>query len=59
MSAFIRNGIIQPTIIAMGSSLFLYAYYNNLRYVDYFLHIPFWIGFVRPSGLYWNQNILK
>ena len=53
------NSIIQPTIIALGSSIFLYAYNDNLRFVDYFTHIPFWICFVKPSGLYWNQVLIS
>lgn len=50
--------IIQPTIIALGSSIFLYSYNDKLRYVDYFIHVPFWIGIVRPSGLLWNQVLI-
>lgn len=51
----ISAAIIQPTIIALGSSIFLYSYNKKLRWVDYFLHLPFWIIVVRPSGLYWNS----
>ena len=51
----IANFLIQPIIIGLGSSIFLYSYNNNLRFVDYFTHIPFWILIVRPTGLYWNQ----
>lgn len=55
----ISSAIIQPTIVALGASIFLYSYNNELRYVDYFLHIPFWIGVVRPSGYYWQSVFLK
>ncbi len=51
--------IIQPSIVAIGASIFLYSYINDLRYIDYFLHIPFWIAVVRPSGMYWQSAFLK
>lgn len=54
----ISAAIIQPTVIALGSSIFLYSYNRELRFVDYFVHLPFWITVVRPSGLYWNSVII-
>ena len=48
------DAIIQPSIIAVGCGIFLYAYNQNLRNVDYFLHLPFWIGIVRPTGIWWH-----
>lgn len=55
----ISSAIIQPTIIALGASIFLYSYNPKLRYVDYFLHLPFWVTVVRPTGLYWQSVFLK
>jgi hypothetical protein len=55
----LSSAIIQPTIIAIGASIFLLSYNQNLSVQDYFLHIPFWISVVRPSGLYWQSTFLK
>ena len=55
----ISAALIQPTVIAMGASIFLYTYNNHLPVQDYFLHLPFWIAVVRPTGLYWQSNFLK
>ena len=51
----VSSAIVQPTIIATGASIFLYAYNQNLRPIDYFAHLPFWITVVRPLGLYWHS----
>ena len=55
MSSKLAATLIQPTIVAVGCGIFLYAYNQKLRTIDYYLHLPFWIGFVRPIGMWWNS----
>jgi len=51
--------ILQPAMMGLGVSVFLYGYNQNLETYNYFAHIPFWIAVLRPSGIMWKEVIKK
>jgi hypothetical protein len=51
------RAILQPTLMAVGISALLAASNPNtkIKQSEYASLFPFWIGVVRPLGIFWNK----